>query len=82
MPATRARDLAARWRPVYVVTAMIVLYLSVFVLIVQAFEKVPRLRALAPTQSEPPVALTQLLVLVLFVALTIVAVILQAPQQP
>ena len=69
------RQLAGRWRWIYVVTAMIALYLNVFVAIVQAFEKVPVLKALAPTQSEPPFKLTQLVVLALFVVLTIVGVI-------
>jgi hypothetical protein len=54
---------------------MISLYLNVFVLIVQLFQKVPALRVLAPTQSEPPFAVTQLVVLGLFVVLTIVALI-------
>ncbi len=69
------RQLAGRWRWIYVVTAMIALYLNVFVAIVQAFEKAPVLKALAPTQSEPPFKLTQLVVLALFVVLTIVGVI-------
>ena len=69
------RQLAGRWRWIYVVTAMIALYLNVFVAIVQAFEKAPVLKVLAPTQSEPPFKLTQLVVLVLFVVLTIVGVI-------
>jgi hypothetical protein len=42
-------------------------------LFAQLFQKVPALKALAPTQSEPPFALTQLVVLALFVLLTIVA---------
>ena len=69
------RQLAGRWRWIYVVTAMIALYLNVFVAIVQAFEKVPVLKALAPTQSEPPFKLTQLVVLALFIVLAIVGVI-------
>ena len=69
------RQLAGRWRWIYVVTAMIALYLNVFVAIVQAFERAPVLKVLAPTQSEPPFKLTQLVVLVLFVVLTIVGVI-------
>jgi MFS family permease len=71
--ARYARDLAGHWRWIYVVCAMISLYLNVFV--VQLFQKVPALKALAPTQSEPPFAVTQLVVLALFVLLTIVAVI-------
>ena len=53
---------------------MIALYLNVFIFIVQLFEKRPALRALAPTQSEPPFKITQLVVLVVFVVLTIAAV--------
>jgi len=62
------------WRPVYVVTAAVALYFNVFVLVVQSFEKVPALKALAPTQKEPPFAVTQLTVLALFVVLTVLAV--------
>lgn len=54
---------------------MISLYLNVFVLIVQLFQKAPALKSLAPTQSEPPFAVTQLVVLALFVVLTILAAI-------
>ena len=67
------RHLAGPWRWIYVVTAMSALYLNVFVLIAQLFQKVPALKALAPTQSEPPFAVAQLVVLALFVVLTIVA---------
>jgi hypothetical protein len=52
---------------------MIALYLNVFVLIAQAFQKVPALKAMAPTQSEPPFLVTQLVDMVLFVVFTIVA---------
>ena len=57
------------------VTAMISLYLNVFVLVAQLFQKVTALNALAPTQSEPPFAVTQLVVLAIFVLLTILAAI-------
>lgn len=73
--ARYARHLAGHWRWIYVVSAMIALYLNVFVLVVQLFQKVPALKAMAPTQSEPPFAVTQLVVLALFVLLTIVAAI-------
>jgi len=73
--ARYARLLAGAWRWIYVVTVMIALYLNVFVLIVQLFQKVAALKALAPTQSEPPFAVTQLVVLALFVVLTIIAAI-------
>ncbi len=62
------------WRPVYVISAAIALYSNVFVFVVQSFEKVPALRALAPTQKEPPFGITQLLVLILFVVATVFAV--------
>jgi hypothetical protein len=55
------------WRTTYVVTAVVAIYLNTFVLVVQLFAKTPALAALAPTQQEPPFALTQALVLGLFV---------------
>jgi hypothetical protein len=73
--ARYARHLRGAWRWIYVVTAMVALYLNVFVLIVQSFQKVPNLKALAPTQSEPPFVIAQVLALVLFIILTIVAAI-------
>ena len=73
--ARYGRRLAGAWRWIYVVTAMVAQYLNVFVLIVQLFQKVPRLKAMAPTQSEPPFLLTQLVVLALFIVLTFVAAI-------
>ena len=55
--------LAGAWRWIYVVTACLALYFNVFVLVFQGFLKVPALKALAPTQSEPPFLVAQLLVL-------------------
>ena len=69
------RQLAGHWRWIYVVTAVIALYFNVFVLVVQAFEKIPALHAMAPTQTEPPFKLTQLVVLAIFVLLGIIAAI-------
>ena len=71
--ARYGRQLAGGWRRTYVVTAMIALYLNVFVLIAQLFDKVPALKALAPTKTEQPFKVTQLVVLILFVVLTITA---------
>ena len=67
--------LSGAWRAVYVVTAMASLYLNIFVFIIQAFLKVGPLHALAPSvpPSEPPFAIAQGLVLVGFVALTVLA---------
>lgn len=67
-------QLGGAWRWVYVVTAMAAQWFNVFVLIVQGFGKVGFLHALAPTQSEPPFLIVQLVVLAAFVALTVAAV--------
>jgi len=67
------RGLAGGWRRTYVICAALALYLNVFVGVVQAFEKVPALKALAPTQKEPPFMIAQLVVLVAFFGLAIVA---------
>jgi len=72
--ALYAKHLAGGWRRTYVITAVLALYLNCFVAVVQSFEKIEPLRALAPTQSEPPFAIAQLAVLGLFVALGITAV--------
>src|SRR5215831_6752316 len=71
-PATRAGrpDAGARRTS----SAPLALYLNVFVLVVQSFMKVPGLHALAPTQSEPPFVIAQLVVLVVFVGLGALAV--------
>ncbi len=62
------------WRKTYVITACGALYFNVFVLVVQSFEKVSALRALAPTQKEPPFAIAQITVFVMFVVLAVFAV--------
>ena len=73
--ARYSRQLADHWRWIYVVGAVIGLYFNVFVGVVQAFEKIPALRAIAPTQTEQPFKLTQLVVLALFGLLGIIAAI-------
>ena len=73
--ARYALRLAGAWRRIYVICAVLAFYLNVFVGVVQAFQKVPFLRGLAPTQSEPPFLFTQLAVLALFVALAVVAAV-------
>ena len=74
------RQFAGAWRWIYVVGAVISLYFNVFVLVVQSFEKVSALHAMAPTQTEPPFKLTQLVVLGLFVLIGIVAAIRFRPE--
>ena len=56
------------------VTAVISLYLYVFVFVIQAFQKLSFLRAFAPTQSEPPFVIVQVLVLALFAGLGFLSV--------
>src|SRR6516164_2229147 len=67
--------LVGPWRWIYVITAVVSLYLNVFVLVVQSFVKVAALNALAPTQTEPPFAITQAVVLAIFILITLIAVI-------
>jgi hypothetical protein len=65
--------LSGAWRWIYVVTAMIALYLNIFVLIIQGFLKVPALHALAPSvpPSEPPFVVIQGIVFAFFVLVII-----------
>ena len=73
--ARYGRHLVGAWRWIFVVTVMASLYFNVFVLIAQLFLKLPALKALAPTQSDPPFVAAQLLNLILFLVLTILAMI-------
>jgi hypothetical protein len=68
------RRLVGRWRAAYVVSAVVSLYLNVFVLVAQAFNKVEAFRQAAPTQSEPPFANAQLAVLIVFAYLGVTSV--------
>ena len=77
IPAAAARyafHLAGSWRWVYVVGAVFSLYLNVFVLVVQSFLKIPALNALAPNGTEPPFAIAQGVVLLVFVVAGVMAV--------
>lgn len=65
---------AGGWETVYVVAGITALYFNFFVLVAQLFQKTPALKALAPTQSEPPFAISQLLVLALFITLGVSSV--------
>ena len=64
------------WRWIYVMTALISLYLNVFVLVIQSFLKIPALTALAPGNppTGPVFAVVQGIVLVFFVVMIIGAV--------
>jgi hypothetical protein len=74
--ALYVQKLSGAWRWVYVLTAMISLYLNVFVLVIQSFLKIPALHALAPSvpPSEPPFAIVQGIVLVFFAIVIIGAI--------
>jgi hypothetical protein len=71
--ALYAMNLSGAWRWIYVLTALISLYLNVFVLVIQLFLKIPALTAVAPGNppSGPVFAVVQGLVLVFFVLVTI-----------
>jgi hypothetical protein len=68
--------LSGGWRWIYVVTALISLYLNVFVLLIQSFLKIPALTAVAPGNppSGPVFAVVQGIVLVFFVLMIVGAV--------
>jgi hypothetical protein len=72
--ALYGRHLVGFWRPTYIVCAVLALYLNAFVGVVQAFQKLSFLQPLAPTQSEPPFKVAQLVVLLIFVVLGFLAV--------
>ncbi len=68
------------WRWIYIVTALIALFFNCFVAVVQSFEKIPALHALAPTQAELPFKIAQIALLAIFVVLGIFAVKRTRPQ--
>lgn len=74
--ALYAMKASGAWRSIYVITAITSLYLNVFVLVIQSFLKIGPLHELAPSvpPSGPPFAVTQGLVLMLFVAAIVAAV--------
>jgi hypothetical protein len=80
IPARYVKHLAGPWRKVYAIAASIALYLNVFVLVAQLFMKVPSLHVLAPTGSEPPFLISQVVVMAIFIVLTIAAAIKFHPE--
>lgn len=72
--------LAGGWRTTYITTAITALWLNVFVLIAQSFQKIGPLREIAPTQSAPPFGITQLVVLIVFVVLAVRAIRVKRPR--
>jgi hypothetical protein len=72
--ARYAFSLAGFWRWIYAGGLVFSLFFDVFVLVAQAFGKIPALKQLAPTGGEPPFAITELVVLAIFVFLAVVAI--------
>jgi hypothetical protein len=74
--------LSGAWRWIYVATAIAALYLNCFVAVAQSFQKLSFLQPLAPTQSEPAFLVAQIVVLIAFVALGIMAARRFHPTEP
>ena len=66
--------LAGLWRSIYIGTALAALYLNCFVAVIQSFQKIPAVNALAPTQTELPFVIAQVVVLAAFITLGVVAI--------
>jgi uncharacterized membrane protein YhaH (DUF805 family) len=66
--------MSGAWRWIFIVTTALALYFNTFVLVVQSFEKVAALKALAPTQKESPFLIAQFALLILFIVLTAMSV--------
>lgn len=80
--ALYGRHLLGIWRPIFTITAMLSLYLNVFVLVIQAFLKIALLKSLAPTQTEPAFLVAQGAAFLLFTALAILTTARFRPTQP
>jgi hypothetical protein len=72
--ARYAFHMVQAWRWIYVVCAVVALYLNSFVAVVQSFLKVSALKALAPTQKEPPFLIAQHALMALFIVIGVFAV--------
>ncbi len=57
--ALYGRKLAGNWRRVFLATALFAQWLNMVVLVVQSYQKIPALHALAPIGNEPAVLATQ-----------------------
>lgn len=69
IPTALARyrfQMAGLWRPVFIVGALALFYFNCLVFVVQSFQKIPPLNALAPTGAEPVVGIVQAIVFVAF----------------
>jgi hypothetical protein len=75
------RHLSSIWRPIFAITAVLSLYLNVFVLLIQSFLKIPLLTSWAPTQTEPAFLAVQGSALVVFIVLAILTTLRFRPTQ-
>ncbi len=71
--ATRHQS-SLRAQRTFLACAFTALYLNMFVLVAQAFMKIPALRTLAPTQTELPFLVAQAVLLLVFIWLTVVCI--------
>ena len=78
--ALYAFHLGGAWRWIYIVTVLAAFYFNAFVGVVQAFQKLSFLHPLAPTQSEPPFVVAQVLLIAAFIAIGVVAVLRFRPK--
>jgi hypothetical protein len=74
IPARYSFGMAGKWRAIYVITAVIALFFNCFALIAQSFLKIPALHVLAPKGNEPPFAIAEGILLLLFIMAGILAV--------
>ncbi len=74
--------LSGLWRLTYAISIVANLFFLVFVGIVQAFGKIPLLHSLGPNGNELPVTVSQIVALVIFVALGIAAAKVFHPPAP
>ncbi|MDB5641114.1 MAG: hypothetical protein JWN07_431 [Hyphomicrobiales bacterium] len=65
--------LTGAWRWIFAIGMVASLYLLVFVGVAQAFQKIAFLNGFAPTQSETPFLVAQLVALVMFVVIGVLA---------
>jgi hypothetical protein len=70
----------SRWT--YIVTAALAQWLNSFVAVVQSFQKIPFVHALAPTQKEPPFLIAQVALLAFMVLLGVLALRRFRPTSP
>jgi hypothetical protein len=69
-------------RGAYIIAVLLAQWLNSFVAVVQSFQKIPLVHALAPTQKEPPFLIAQVALMLLMVLLGVVALRKYHPISP